>query len=136
LDNSFNRKGVSRLETNSGKEHRQHLRALAKSIIVSLTDKEKDQQITGFLKDISEGGMKIQKISAKRHLEKGEYISEFVLPNFGKISAPVEVLGSGYEDERFSEHLIRMKFLELDPDSQEKIKSYVSGNHLENETTE
>lgn len=136
MGNSFNRKGVNRVETNSGKEHRQHLRALAKSIIISLTDKAQDQQITGFLKDISEGGMKIQKISAKRHLEKGDYISEFVLPNYGKITVPVEVLGSGYEDEKYCEHLIRMKFLNLDPDSKEKIKSYVLGNHLGNETTE
>lgn len=124
------------METTSGKEHRQHLRALAKSIIVSLTDKERDQQITGFLKDISEGGMKIQKISAKRQVEKGEYLSEFVLPNSGKITVSVEVLGSGYDDDKFSEHLIRMKFLNLDQDSKEKIKNFVASNHPETETTE
>lgn len=124
------------METTSGKEHRQHFRALAKSIIVSLTDKEQDQQITGFLKDISEGGMKIQKISAKRQVEKGKYLGEFVLPNSGKITVSVEVLGSGYDDDKFSEHLIRMKFLNLDQDSKEKIKNFVAGNHPETETTE
>lgn len=124
------------METTSGKEHRQHLRALAKSIIVSLTDKQQEQQLTGFLKDISEGGVKIQKISAKRQVEKGEYICEFVLPNSGKIITSVEVLGFGYDDEKFSEHLIRMKFLNLDQDSKEKIKNFVAGNRHETETTE
>ncbi len=123
------------METNSGKEHRQHLRVMAKSIIVSLTDKQLDQQITGFLKDISEGGLKIQKISAKRQVEKGEYVCEFVLPNYGKITAAVEVLGSGYDDEKFSEHLIRMKFSNLDPDIKEKIMNYVA-NRPEEKTTD
>ncbi len=114
------------METNSGMEHRRHLRVIAKSIIVSLTDKQQDQQISGFLKDISEGGMKIQKISAKRQVEKGEYSCEFVLPDSGKINVTVEVLGLGYDEEKFSEHLIRMKFLKLDPVSKEKIKKYIA----------
>lgn len=124
------------METDSGKEHRQHFRVIAKSIIVSLTDQQHEQQITGFLKDISEGGIKIQKISAKRQVEKGDYLCEFVLPEFGKISVPVTVLGFGYEDEKFSEHLVRMKFLDLDPDQKEKIITYIAGKHHETETTD
>ncbi|MGE5605368.1 MAG: PilZ domain-containing protein [Bacteroidota bacterium] len=124
------------METNSGKEHRRHLRIIAKSIIVSLTDKHADQQITGFLKDISEGGMKIQKISAKRQVEKGEYHCEFVLPDSGKIDVLVEVLGFGYEDEKFSEHLIRMRFLDLDPATKDKIEKYIANNRTETETTD
>ncbi len=122
------------METNSGKEHRRHLRIIAKSIIVSLTDNNNDQQITGFLKDISEGGMKIQKISAKRQVEKGEYNCEFVLPGSGKIDLLVEVLGFGYDDDKFSEHLIRMRFIDLDPATKEKIKIYITNHRPEVET--
>lgn len=124
------------METNSGKEHRRHLRIIAKSIIVSLTDKNTDQQISGFLKDISEGGMKIQKISAKRQVEKGVYECEFVLPDSGKIDVSVEVLGFGYDDEKFSEHLIRMQFLDLDPETKGKIEKYIANNRPEAETTD
>lgn len=124
------------METNSGKEHRRHLRIIAKSIIVSLTDKNNDQQISGFLKDISEGGMKIQKISAKRQVENGVYKCEFVLPDSGKIDASVEVLGFGYDDEKFSEHLIRMRFLNLDPETKGKIEKYIANNRPEAETTD
>lgn len=124
------------METNSGQERRRHLRIIAKSIIVSLTNKQNDQQISGFLKDISEGGMKIQKISAKRQVEKGEYYCEFVLPDYGKIEVPVEVLGFGSDAEKFSEHLIRMRFLDLDPAIKDKIEKYIADNRAENETIE
>lgn len=123
------------METNSAKERRQHLRIMAKSIIVALTGNQ-DQQITGFLKDISEGGMKIQKISAKRQVEIGEYSCEFVLPEYGKINVLVAVLGFGCEAEKFSEHLIRMKFSSLDPVTKEKIKNYITGSRPEVETTD
>jgi len=124
------------LETNSWKEHRRHLRIIAKSIIVSLADQHNDQQITGFLKDISEGGLKIQKISSKRQVEKGEYHCEFVLPGSGRIEVLVEVLGFGYNEEKFSEHLIRMKFLDLDPLTKGKIGNYIADNRPEAETTD
>lgn len=124
------------METDIRKEHRQHLRVIAKSIIVSLTDKQHEQQLTGFLKDISEGGMKIQKISAKRQVEKVDYLCEFVLPESGKISVLATVLGSGYDDDKFSEHLIRMKFLDLDPEQKEKILRYIAGKDNETETTD
>ncbi len=124
------------METNFGMEHRQHLRVIAKSIIVSLTDEHQDQQISGFLKDISEGGMKIQKISSKRQIEPGEYNCEFVLPNSGKINVSVEVLGFGYEEEKFSEHLIRMRFLNLVPDLKEKIMNYITSRRYEVETAD
>ncbi len=123
------------MDTNEGKEHRRHLRVIAKSIIVSLTNRETDQQISGFLKDISEGGMKIQKISAKRQVEKGKYNCEFVLPGSGKINAMVEVLGFGSDNERFSEHLIRMRFLDVDQATGEKIRKYIANNRPEAETT-
>ena len=116
------------MDTNSGQERRQHLRVIAKSIIVSLTAKHGDQQITGFLKDISEGGMKIQKISAKRQVEKGEYHCEFVLPDSGKIEASVEVLGFGSDAEKFGEHLIRMRFIDLEPATKDKIGKFITNN--------
>lgn len=124
------------MERDSGQEHRRHLRIIAKSIIVSLTKKNDDQQIIGFLKDISEGGMKIQKISAKRQVEKGEYHCEFVLPDSGKVEASVEVLGFGSNAEKFSEHLIRMKFLDLDPATKGKIGKYIANNRPEAKTTD
>lgn len=124
------------METDSRIEHRQHFRVIAKSIIVSLTDKQQDQQITGFLKDISEGGMKIQKISAKRQVELGEYDCEFILPGFGKVNVLAEVLGFGSGDEKYSEHLIRMRFLNLEPDVKEKVKNYITSRHSETETTD
>ena len=43
-------------------ENRQYERVKAKSILVSLSNQT--QQVTGFLRDISEGGLKIQKILA------------------------------------------------------------------------
>lgn len=121
------------MERDSLQERRRHLRILAKSIIVSLTNKSNDQQLTGFLKDISVGGMKIQKISAKRQVEKGEYHCEFVLPDSGKIEASVEVLGLGSDAEKFGEHLIRMRFLDLDPESKDKIEKYIANNRPEAE---
>lgn len=130
----FVTKECDRVEINPGQERRRHLRIIAKSIIVSLTNKQNDQQITGFLKDISEGGMKIQKISAKRQVEKGEYNCEFVLPGSGKIEASVEVLGFGTNDDKISEYLIRMRFLDLDPETKGKIEKYIADNRLENET--
>lgn len=131
-----NNQEVSRVETNSGKERRQHFRVIAKSIVVSLTDEQQGQQISGFLKDISEGGMKIQKISSQRQVEPGEYSCEFILPDFGTINVSVEVLGFGSEDEKFSEHLIRMRFLNLAPELKEKIKKYITKRRLEKETTD
>lgn len=123
------------MDVDSKIEHRRHLRVIARSIIVSLTNKQKDQQITGFLKDISKGGMKIHKISAKRQVEKGEYNCEFVLPDSGKIEVLAEVLGFGYDDEKFSEHLIRMRFIDLDQATKEKIDKYIANNSPEAETT-
>jgi c-di-GMP-binding flagellar brake protein YcgR len=104
-------------------ENRHHERAKAKSILVSLTNP--NQQITGFLRDISEGGLKIQKISAERQVETGDYDCHFVLPDFGKIDTKITVIGTGDSQEKFGELLIRMRFCDLDPESQEKIKLYV-----------
>jgi c-di-GMP-binding flagellar brake protein YcgR len=104
-------------------ENRQHERAKAKSILVSLTNQT--QQITGFLRDISEGGLKIQKISAERQAETGDYDCHFVLPDLGKINAKVTVIGTGKSQEKFGEMLIRMRFHDLEPESKEKIKLYV-----------
>ena len=124
------------MEINFGKERRRHFRVIAKSIFVSLTDEQQDQQISGFLKDISEGGMKIQKISSKRQVEPGEYSCRFILPDFGEICVSANVLGFGYENEKSSEHLIRMRFLNLAPDLKEKVKKYITKRRLEIETAD
>ena len=106
-------------------EKRKYVRVEVKSIIVSLTDPVHDQEITGFLRDISEGGMKIQKMSAKRQIELGEYNTQFMLPGYGMIIGTVQVLGFGNENEKFGGHLIRMQFVNLDIESKLKIRDYV-----------
>jgi PilZ domain len=104
--------------------NRQYERVKAKSILVSLSNQT--QQITGFLRDISEGGLKIQKISAERQVEPGDYQCHFVLPEFGKIDTQVTVIGTGDSQEKFGEMLIRMQFCELEPQSKDKIRLFIS----------
>jgi hypothetical protein len=104
-------------------ENRQHERVKAKSILVSLSNQT--QQVTGFLRDISEGGLKIQKISAERQVETGDYECHFVLPELGSINTKVSVIGTGDSQEKFGELLIRMQFYDLDPESKEKIRLFI-----------
>ncbi len=112
-------------------ENRQYERAKAKSILVSLTGLSgNSQQITGFLRDISEGGLKIQKISSERQAEKGEYKCEFVLPDYGKIITKVEVLGAGDTQEKFADMLIRMRFIDLAPETKENIKIFIENTQV------
>ena len=104
-------------------ENRQHKRVKAKSILVSLSNQT--QQVTGFLRDISEGGLKIQKISAERQVETGDYECHFVLPDLGLINTKVAVIGTGDSQEKFGEMSIRMQFCDLDPQSKEKIRLFI-----------
>ena len=104
-------------------ENRNYERAKTKSILVSLSNQ--NQQITGFLRDVSEGGLKIQRISAGRKIEQCDYDCQFTLPNYGKICTKVAVLGIGDSNEKFGPALIRVQFCDLDPQMQEKIKLYV-----------
>jgi hypothetical protein len=107
-------------------ERRQHPRGTAKSILVSLTDAISDQEITGFLRNVSEGGLKIQKISSKRQVEIGEYNCEFHLSGGVKITAKVRVLGFGAANEKFGEHLIRMCFTGLDKAARQRICEFIA----------
>lgn len=95
-------------------------------MLVSLTNET--GEISGFLRDISEGGLKIQKISAERRVEKGDYDCTFVLPNLGKMQTRVEVLGVGDSQEKLGETLVRMRFQNLDPLSKEKIKQFIANS--------
>lgn len=107
-------------------ERRQHPRGTAKSILVSLTNAKNDQVISGFLRNISEGGLKIQKISSKRQIELGEYDCEFHLAGGVRIIAKVQVLGFGAADEKFGEHMIRMCFVGLDDHFQQRIREFIT----------
>lgn len=109
-------------------EQRQYERIKARAILVSLSNKT--QQVTGFLRDISEGGLKIQKISADRQITTGNYECQFVLPDYGKIITTVEVLGAGDSEEKFRQLLIRARFLNLTPEANEKIKNFIQKNVL------
>ena len=104
---------------------RQHTRVTTKSIIVSLSDPLLNQVIVGFLRDVSEGGLKIQKMSAQRQVEGGILGCEFLLPELGKVVGQVELVGFGDEGEKFSEHLLRLRFVKIDKDNQSKIRQFV-----------
>ena len=133
---TFVAKECDRVETNSGQERRRHLRIIAKSIIVSLTNKQNDQQISRILKDISEGGMKIQKISAKRQSGKRRVLLWICIARLRQDWGSGWSVGFGSDAEKFSEHLIRMRFLDLDPAIKDKIEKYIADNRAENETIE
>jgi hypothetical protein len=107
-------------------ERRKHPRGIAKSILVSLTDTQSDQVISGFLRNISEGGIKIQKISSKRQVELGEYDCEFHLAGGVRVTAMVQVLGFGAANEKFGEHMIRMRFVGLDAHFQQRIREFIT----------
>lgn len=119
-------RGVTVLQQ-AGIEMRRYDRVKASSVLVSLKPTS-GEEITGFLRDISEGGLKIQKLSTQRQVENGRYFCEFYLPSAGKISAPVEVVGYGTGNEKFGDHLIRMRFLDLPGDDKAKIKQFIFTN--------
>lgn len=103
---------------------RRYERVSANSIIVSLIIPGEAEPISGFLRDISAGGLKMQKI-ADREVPLGVYQCQFVLTGQGKIQAEAEVVGYGTEEDRFARQIVRMRFLRLDPESKEKIKQFV-----------
>ncbi len=70
----------------------------------------------------------MQKLSTRRQVENGTYLCEFYLPCAGKISAPVEVVGHGVVNEKFGNHLIRMRFLELPGGDKDEIKRFTFSN--------
>lgn len=106
------------------KIYRRHERVNASSIIVSLIIPEQAEPISGFLRDISLGGLKIQKI-ADREVPLGIYQCQFVLTGQGKIQAEVEVVGYGTEEDKFARQIVRMRFLQLDSELKGKIKQFV-----------
>jgi c-di-GMP-binding flagellar brake protein YcgR len=104
---------------------RRHARVETSSTVVSLNSAQDASPVSGFLRDISEGGLKIQKIAVDREVRLDKYQCQFILSGFGKIQTPVEVVGFGYEEEKFSKHIVRMRFTELDTESKEKIKKFI-----------
>ena len=116
----------------SEKYLRRHSRVPAKSIIVSINEMSGEESFTGFLRDISEGGLRIQKISEKRKVELGPYICHFFLPTLGKVSSEVEVVGFGEPDDKFGAHLVRMRFVDIPAESKEKVKQFVEQHLHEN----
>ncbi|GEM_PF-720262 len=104
--------------------YRRYERVKASSIIVSLTVPGQAEPISGFLRDISLGGLKMQKI-ADREVPLGVYQCQFILTGQGKIQAEVEVVGYGMEEDKFAKQIVRMRFLRLDAESKEKIKQFV-----------
>lgn len=109
-------------------EQRAHMRVKARSILVSLSNSMLNQPITGFLRDISAGGLKVQKISSTAKVQPGEYECQFVLPNFGKIVSHTEVIGYGSELEKFGNLFVRMRFTEINNEDREKIDDFVKQN--------
>ncbi|MCL6591168.1 MAG: PilZ domain-containing protein [Firmicutes bacterium] len=108
-------------------ERRLYPRIDAQSILVSLTNSENPELlVSGFLRNISLGGLKIQKISSKILITPGYYNCSLMLPDVGRINTRVEVLGAGDSNEKFGSHLIRMQFVNLDEDSRNKIISFMS----------
>jgi len=107
-----------------GKMYRRFERVNANSIIVSLMTPGQDEPISGFMRDISLGGLKMQKI-ADREVPLGIYQCQFVLTGHGKIQAEVEVVGYGTDEDKFAKQIVRMRFLRLGLESKEKIKQFV-----------
>jgi c-di-GMP-binding flagellar brake protein YcgR len=92
-----------------------------------------NQPITGFLRDISAGGLKVQKISSTAKVQPGEYECQFVLPNYGKIISHAEVIGFGGEMEKFGNLFVRMRFTDIKSEDRSKIDDFVKQNHDNNE---
>lgn len=108
-----------------GVAYRRFARVEMNATIVSLTASEDATPISGFLRDISEGGLKIQKIAVGREVQMGRYQCRFILPGFGKIQTEAEVVGFGREEDKFSQHIVRVRFTRLDAETRDKIKKYV-----------
>lgn len=106
-------------------EQRAHIRVKARSILVSLSSSILNQPITGFLRDISAGGLKVQKISSTAKVQPGEYECQFVLPSFGKIISHAEVIGFGSEIEKFGNLFVRMRFTDIKNEDRDKIGDFV-----------
>jgi len=109
----------------SGEPIRQYNRVTAKSIIVSLNDGVDGEPITGFLRDISEGGMRIQRLSNKQQIELKDYYCHFFLPELGKVEAIVKVLAYGDSDGHFGDRYLRMRFVGMNPESHQKLKHFI-----------
>ncbi len=116
------------MDANKEREMRQFKRVKVQSLLVSLTQASNGETITGFMRDISEGGLKIQKLSTLRQLNGGIFACDFTLPGTGKIASLVEMVGMGYAEEKFSEHLLRFRFWKLGNEDKLKIRSYVRAN--------
>jgi c-di-GMP-binding flagellar brake protein YcgR len=108
-------------------EQREYMRVKTRSILVSLANFSLRQPITGFLRDISAGGLKVQRISSMTQVQSGEYECQFVLP-VGKITSQVEVLSSGGGPEKFSDLFMRMRFVNITDEDRGKIISFVQQN--------
>jgi c-di-GMP-binding flagellar brake protein YcgR len=94
-----------------------------------------NQPITGFLRDISAGGLKLQKISSTAKVQPGEYECQFVLPSFGKIISQAEVIGYGSEMEKFGNLFVRMRFTSIKNEDLDKIDDFVKQNQDNNTET-
>jgi len=125
---SYNRIGDWEKEGGSLLEQRKYIRVKARSILVSLSNSALNQPVTGFLRDISAGGLKIQKISSTAKVQPGEYECQFVLPGYGKIISKAEVVGSGGENETFGNLFVRMRFTGIKDEDIQKITSFVEQN--------
>jgi c-di-GMP-binding flagellar brake protein YcgR len=108
-----------------GIAYRRYARVETNSIVVSLTSAEDPTPVSGFLRDISEGGMKIQKIAVDREVRLGGYHCQLILSGFGKLQAEIEVVGFGSEEDKYSKQIVRMRFTRIDPESKDKLKKFI-----------
>lgn len=115
-----------------GIAYRRYARVETNSTVVSLTSAGDPTPVSGFLRDISEGGLKIQKIAIDREVQMTNYHCQFILNGFGKIQAQVEVVGFGGEEDKFSKHIVRMRFTGLDAESKGKIKNFIERKQINN----
>lgn len=109
----------------NGIAYRRFVRVETNSTVVSLTSSGDSTPVSGFLRDISEGGLKIQKIAVDREVKLENYQCQFILSGLGKIQVPVEVVGFGGEEDKFSKHIVRMRFTQLDTESKVKLKQFI-----------
>ncbi len=108
-------------------EQRAYTRIKTKAMLVSISNSSLKKPITGFIRDISAGGLKIQKISSMAQVQSGEYECQFVLP-MGKIISRVELVNSGSEMDKLNDLFIRMRFVNINNADREKIISFVQQN--------
>ncbi len=122
---------MNKLPEQSHEFVRKYNRVTTKSIIVSLSDKVDAEPITGFLRDISEGGMRIQKLSSKHQMELKDYYCHFFLPELGKVEALVKVLGYGDSNGLFGDRYVRMRFVGMSTESEQKIRIFILSQSID-----